>query len=60
MSTKTDREAKSIRMKETIYHQARVAAVVARKSLGQWIEEAVLDKLREENVQQSAKPNGRS
>ena len=47
-------------MKETIYHEARVAAVVARKSLGQWIEEAVLDKLRKENVQQPAKPNGRS
>ncbi len=60
MSTKSDREVKSIRMKETIYHQARVAAVVARKSLGQWIEEAVLDKLRKENAQQPAKPNGRS
>ena len=47
-------------MKETIYHEARVAAVVARKSLGQWIEEAVLDKLRKENVQPPAKPNGRS
>ena len=60
MSTRSDREAKSIRMKEAIYHEARVAAVVARKSLGQWIEEAVLDKLRKENVQQPAKPNGRS
>ena len=47
-------------MKETIYHEARVAAVVARKSLGQWIEEAVLDKLRKENAKQSVKPNGRS
>ena len=60
MSTKTEREAKSIRMKESIYHQARVAAVKARKSLGQWIEEAILAKLRRESVEESAKPNERS
>ena len=60
MSTKTNREAKSIRMKESIYHQARVAAVKARKSLAQWIEEAILAKIRRESVEQSTKPDGRS
>jgi predicted HicB family RNase H-like nuclease len=39
------RIAKTIQMREEAYHQARVAAVTARKSLGQWIEEAVFEKL---------------
>ena len=42
------RIAKTIRMREEVYHQARVAAVTAKKSLGQWIEEAVFEKLDRE------------
>ncbi len=42
------RAAKTIRMREDIYHQAKVAAVVSRKSVGQWIEEAVAEKVRRE------------
>ena len=40
------RAAKTIRMREEIYHQAKVAAVVSPKSVGQWIEEAVAEKVR--------------
>ncbi len=42
------RAAKTIRMREDIYHQAKVAAVVSRKSVGQWIEEAVAEKVHRE------------
>ena len=31
-------------MKEEVYHLARVASVISRKSLGQWIEEAITEK----------------
>ena len=31
-------------MKESVYHYAKVAAVMSRKSLGQWIEEAIMEK----------------
>ncbi len=42
MKDKSSRKAKTIRMDEDVYHQARVAAVISSKSLGQWIEEARL------------------
>ncbi len=42
------RAARTIRMREDIYHQAKVAAVVSRKSVGQWIEEAVAEKVHRE------------
>ena len=48
---KNGRAAKTIRMKEGIYHQAKVAAVMSRKSLGQWMEEAVIEKFQREVVQ---------
>ncbi|MEE9199194.1 MAG: hypothetical protein V3U26_05300 [Dehalococcoidia bacterium] len=35
-------------MKEDIYYQARVAAVISQKSLGRWIEEAIAEKLHRE------------
>ena len=50
MSDRNDRAAKTIRMREDIYHQAKVAAVVSRKSVGQWIEEAVTEKVRRDAV----------
>ena len=31
-------------MKDAVYHYAKVAAVMSRKSLGQWIEEAIMEK----------------
>ena len=45
MQDTSERIAKSIRMRADLYHQARVASVVARKSLGQWLEEAIREKL---------------
>ena len=39
------RTAKTIRMRADVYHRARVAAVVAQKSLGQWVEEAIVEKV---------------
>ena len=44
------RVAKTIRMRADVYHQARVAAVISGKTLGQWIEEAVLEKVHREAV----------
>ena len=45
MHNASERIAKTIRMKEEVYHQARVAAVTCRVSVGQWLEEAILEKL---------------
>lgn len=39
------RAAKTIRMNEDVYHEARVAAVTSRKSLAEWLEEAIREKL---------------
>lgn len=49
-TAKSRRALKAIRMNEDTYYQARVAAVISRKSLGQWIEEAVSEKLRRESI----------
>ena len=50
MKAKSKRSAKTIRMTEDAYYQAKVAAVVSRKSLGQWIEEAILEKVERESI----------
>jgi len=38
----------SIRVDPEALHQARVAAVTARKTLGQWLEEAIQEKIQRE------------
>ncbi len=43
--TKTPR---NIRIRPTVLHQARVAAVTQRKTLGQWLEEAIVEKIKRE------------
>ncbi len=48
MNNEAQRTAKTIRMNEDAYHQARVASVTAKKSLGQWLEEAISEKLHRE------------
>lgn len=48
MQNEAQRTAKTIRMSEDSYHQARVASVSSKKSLGQWLEEAISEKLRRE------------
>lgn len=53
MTSGTNRTAKTIRMNEEIYHLARVASVTSKKSLGQWLEEAIVEKLQREGVSTS-------
>ena len=38
----------SVRVDLDVLHQARVAAVTQRKTLGQWLEEAILEKVERE------------
>ena len=38
----------SIRIDPEALHWARVAAVTARKTLGQWLEEAIAEKIKRE------------
>ena len=38
----------SIRANPEVLHQARVAAVRQRKTLGQWLEEAIVEKVERE------------
>ena len=45
VNAKSKRLAKTIRMREDVLHQAKVAAVISQKGLGQWIEEAILEKV---------------
>lgn len=44
------REVTSIRINLEILHQARVAAVTERKTLGQWLEEAIQEKVEASKV----------
>ena len=48
MENSSERTAKTIRMRDSLYYQARVAAVTSRKSLGQWLEEAIVEKMDRE------------
>ncbi len=38
----------SIRVNPEVLHQARVAAVTRKKTLGQWLEEAIVEKIERE------------
>ena len=38
----------SIRVDPDILHQARVAAVIKRMTMGKWLEEAILEKIKRE------------
>ena len=46
MSHDSDRQPKTIRLDDRIHHQGRVAAVTARNNMGEWMEEAIREKLR--------------
>ena len=48
MEKKKSRPNISIRINPEILQQARVAAVFNRKTLGEWLEEAIIEKLRRE------------
>jgi predicted HicB family RNase H-like nuclease len=38
----------SIRINPEVLHQGRIAAVTQKKTLGQWFEEAILEKIENE------------
>ncbi len=38
----------SIRANPEVLHQARIAAVTQKKTMGQWLEEAILEKIKRE------------
>jgi len=49
-----NKEAKSprnIRIRPSVLHQARVAAIIQNKTLGQWLEEAIIEKVAREQKQ---------
>jgi len=50
MNNGPQRTVKTIRIFEDAYHQARVAAVTSRMSLGQWLEGAISEKLAREGT----------
>jgi len=39
---------RNIRIRPSVLHQARVAAVIRKKTLGQWLEEAIMEKIKRE------------
>jgi len=53
MENPPHRTAKSIRMDEESYYAARVASVSTKKTLGEWLEEAIKEKIERE--QESSK-----
>jgi hypothetical protein len=59
MTQISDRKPKTIRLDDRIYHQARVAAVTDRKNMGEWMEEAIREKLRRDGFDpiESDSPN---
>jgi len=42
---------RNIRIRPSVLHQARVAAVIHKKTLGQWLEEAIIEKIGREQKQ---------
>ena len=48
MKTGEPRPISAIRIKPDILHQARIAAVTRKKTLGQWLEEAITEKIKRE------------
>ena len=48
MKSRELRPISAIRVKPDILHQARVAAVIQKKTLGQWLEEAIVEKIERE------------
>lgn len=47
MSQET-KEPRNIRIRPNVLHQAHIAAVIQKKTLGQWFEEAILEKIERE------------
>ena len=45
MKTTERRPITAIRIKPDIFHKGRVAAITEKKTLGQWLEEAIVEKI---------------
>jgi len=50
MKAKDIRPTTGIRIKPDVLHRARVAAVTQKKTLGQWLEEAIEEKIEREEA----------
>jgi hypothetical protein len=46
----------SIRVNPDILHKARVAAVIQKKTMGRWLEEAILEKVEREQNSEGGSP----
>ena len=42
---------RNIRIRPSVLHQARVAAITQKETLGQWLEEAIMEKIDREQKQ---------
>jgi len=42
---------RNIRIRPSVLHQARVAAIMQKKTLGRWLEEAIVEKIDREQKQ---------
>jgi len=51
MSESKAKPTTSIRVNPEVLHQARVAAVTSKKTLGKWLEEAILEKIEREKLE---------
>ena len=49
MKKKRSKPAVGVRVDPEILHNARVRAVMQKKTLGQWLEEAIIEKLEKED-----------
>jgi predicted HicB family RNase H-like nuclease len=49
MKKKRAKPAVGVRVDPDILHRARVRAVIQKKTLGQWLEEAIIEKLQKED-----------
>ena len=52
MKDKQRRDAVGIRISRDLLHQAKIAAVIRRKTLGKWLEEAIEEKVERERKQE--------
>lgn len=50
MSKKVERKLIAVRIDPNAWHIARIASVTTKKTLGQWLEEAIRDKARREGI----------
>ncbi len=52
MKDRQRREAVGIRISRDLLHQAKIAAVIRRKTLGKWLEEAIEEKVERERKEE--------